>query len=324
MDRADLRIVVIGGGTGCPAVLSGLRGYTQHLTAVVTVMDSGGSSGQLRRELGVVALGDIRRCLVALAGDAGLQSRLALLFERRLVSGSPPGDDSQGNLLLASLTQTQGGVEEAIEEAGRWLGVVGAVAPVTLESAELITTLADGSTLEGEAALDLRGPSCVGVRGIDLRPRVRANPRALEAIHRADAVILGPGDLYTSVLPNLLVEGMPEAVRASRGRIIYIGNLATKPGETDGYRTSDFVREVLAYLGRDEPLDALLLDGGGPAGSSRAALPAGYVRVDVDAEGCRGLARRVVVRQVAREDAPALHDPARTAAAIVEILDEVS
>ncbi len=324
MDRADLRIVVIGGGTGCPAVLSGLRGHTQQLTAVVTVMDSGGSSGQLRRELGVVALGDIRRCLVALAGDAGLQSRLALLFERRLVSGSPPGDDSQGNLLLASLTQTQGGVEEAIEEAGRWLGVVGAVAPVTLESAELITTLADGSTLEGEAALDLRGPSRVGVRGIDLRPRVRANPRALEAIHRADAVILGPGDLYTSVLPNLLVEGVPEAVRASPGRIIYIGNLATKPGETDGYRTSDFVREVLAYLGRDEPLDALLLDGGGPAGSSREALPAGYVRVEVDAEGCRGLARRVVVRQVAREDAPALHDPARTAAAIVEVLDEVS
>ena len=324
MDRADLRIVVIGGGTGCPAVLSGLRRYTQHLTAVVTVMDSGGSSGQLRRELGVVALGDIRRCLVALAGDAGLQSRLALLFERRLASGSPPGDDSQGNLLLASLTQTRGGVEEAIEEAGRWLGVVGAVAPVTLESAELITTLADGSTLEGEAALDLRGPSRVGVRGIDLRPRVRANPRALEAIHRADVVILGPGDLYTSVLPNLLVEGVPEAVRASPGRIIYIGNLATKPGETDGYRTSDFVREVLAYLGRDEPLDALLLDGGGPAGSSREALPAGYVRVDADAEGCRGLARRVVVRQVAREDAPALHDPARTAAAIVEVLEEAS
>ncbi len=320
MDRPDLRIVVIGGGTGCPAVLSGLRRYTRHLTAVVTVMDSGGSSGQLRRELGVVALGDVRRCLVALAGDVGLESRLALLFERRLVSGSPPRDDSQGNLLLASLMRTRGGLEEAIEEAGRWLGVVGAVAPVTLESAELVTTLADGSTLEGEAALDLRGPSRVGVSGIDLRPRVSANPRALEAIHRADAVILGPGDLYTSVLPNLLVEGMPEAVRASRGRIIYVGNLATKPGETDGYRASDFVRELLAYLGMDEPLDALLLDGGGPAGSSRAAPSEGYVRVEMDVEGCREMARRVVVRPLAREDAPALHDPARTAAAIMEVL----
>ena len=320
MDRPDLRIVVIGGGTGCPAVLSGLRRYTRHLTAVVTVMDSGGSSGQLRRELGVVALGDVRRCLVALAGDVGLESRLALLFERRLVSGSPPRDDSQGNLLLASLMRTRGGLEEAIEEAGRWLGVVGAVAPVTLESAELVTTLADGSTLEGEAALDLRGPSRVGVSRIDLRPRVSANPRALEAIHRADAVILGPGDLYTSVLPNLLVEGMPEAVRASRGRIIYVGNLATKPGETDGYRASDFVRELLAYLGMDEPLDALLLDGGGPAGSSRAAPSEGYVRVEMDVEGCREMARRVVVRPLAREDAPALHDPARTAAAIMEVL----
>ena len=321
MAPADPRIVVIGGGTGCPTLLEGLRAYTPRLTAVVTVMDSGGSSGRLRQELGVPALGDLRRCLVALADRGSRTAALAELFEHRFNSDGPLDGHSLGNLLLASLMQTRGGLESAVDEAAELLGVSGTVLPVTLETADLHATLTDGTVLLGEAALDQRGPSPVGVRRVALNPAVGANPRAVTAIQEADAVILAPGDLYTSLLPNLLVDGMPGAIRASRARVIYASNLATKPGETDGYRLSDFLREIISYLGGDEPLDLVLAEGGGQAGPTAVPLPEGYAPVEVDVEGCRELAGRLVLRHVAREDAPGLHDPGPTAKAIMELLE---
>jgi uncharacterized cofD-like protein len=320
MTPAEPRIVVIGGGTGCPTLMEGLRRYTTRLTAVVTVMDSGGSSGRLRQELGVPALGDLRRCLVAQADHGSGAATLAGLFEHRFESKGPLDGHSQGNLLLASLMQTHGGLQGAVDAAAELLGVTGAVLPVTLESAELRATLMDGTVMEGEAALDQRGASPVGVRRVDLDHAASANPRAITAIQEADAVILAPGDLFTSLLPNLLVDGMPEAIRSCQGRRIYVSNLATKPGETDGYRLSDFVREINSYLGSDEPLDLVLAQRGEQASPSSIPLPEGYAPVEADVKGCREVARLLVLRHVARDDAPGLHDPTRTAQAIMELL----
>jgi uncharacterized cofD-like protein len=312
------RIVVIGGGTGCPALLYGLKTHTSRLSAVVTVMDSGGSSGRLRRELGGPALGDVRRCLVALAGEGHLEALLAQAFEHRFAGPGPLEGHTVGNLILARLAQRLGGLEAAVEEAGRLLGVSGAVHPVTLGDARLVTTLEDGTVLQSEAALDTRGASPIGVRQVALRPPVPANPRALAAIHEADAVILGPGDLYTSLIPNLLVQGVPEAVRASQGMRVFVGNLATKPGETEGYKLSDFLRELLRYLGTDEPLDAVLVDSSGPP---RAPMPGGSRPVEADLDACRSMARRILPRPVAREDQPWLHDPEPTATALLKLLE---
>ena len=312
---ADPRIVVIGGGTGCSTLLTGLRRHTSRLTAVVTVMDGGGSSGRLREEMGLPALGDLRRCLVALASSRPRTAALAALFEHRFPDQGALQGHSLGNLLLAAMVQRAGGLQEGVVEAARLLGVrKGAVLPVTLQNSDLVTTLQDGTVLEGEEALDLRGASAVAVDQVSLRPPVRANPEVVQAIRRADAIILGPGDLYTSLLPNLLVEGVAEAVRTARGQRIVVGNLVRKPGETDEYRLSDHLREVLRYLGTQEPLDAVLVDG-----STEPAAPAfRAMGVETDPEACRRLVRRIVTQPVAQEEQPGRHHPERTAAALRE------
>jgi uncharacterized cofD-like protein len=176
-----------------------------------------------------------------------------------------------------------------------------------------MTTLQDGTVLEGEEALDRRGPSAVAVERISLRPPVQANPEAVRAIRRADAIILGPGDLYTSLLPNLLVEGIAEAVRTARGQRIVVGNLVRKPGETDRHRLSDHLREVLRYLGTQEPLDAVLVHG-----REGSAAPA--MGVETDPEACQGLVRRIMERPVAQEEQSGRHHPERTAAALMQLL----
>ena len=321
MTPNEPRIVVIGGGTGCPTLLEGLRAYTSRLTAVVTVMDSGGSSGRLRQELGVPALGDLRRCLVALADQGSGPTTLAQVFEYRFDTHGPLDGHNLGNLLLASLMQNRGGLEGAVDEAAKLLRISGAVLPVTLESADLHTTLMDGTILEGEAALDQRGTSPVGVRRVTLHPGVRANPRAVTAIREADAVIMAPGDLYTSLLPNLLVKGVPGSIRSCNGRVIYVSNLATKPGETEGYRLSDFLREVISYLGGKEPLDLVLAEGAGQTDHPAVPLPEGYSPVQADVQRCSETASRVVLQPLARNDAPALHDPGVTAMAIMGLLE---
>jgi uncharacterized cofD-like protein len=190
------------------------------------------------------------------------------------------------------------------------------VLPVTLQTADLRARLQDGAVLEGEAAIDQRGRSPVGIDRVWLSPAATANPRAVAAIREADALVFGPGDLYTSLLPNLLVEGIPEAVRASRATTIFIANLATKPGETERYRLSDFLRTVLEYLRSPGPLDAVVLDDAEDGAADRWENPA----VEQDVERCREMARRFLRRPIARPDAPWLHDPARIADAVMEAI----
>ncbi|MCH8910975.1 MAG: YvcK family protein [Chloroflexi bacterium] len=253
-------IVVIGGGSGSSVALRGLKSRGLELTAIVTMFDSGGSSGVLREEFGYPPLGDLRQCLVALSPEnneqvAALNSALDFRFD----SGSSLQGHSVGNLVLAALTTVYHGVQGAIDELSRMMQLDGQVVPVTLDEAHLCARLADGQVIRTESAIDLRGSNGPGISEVFLDSEVKANPRALEAIEKADAILLGPGDLYTSVIPNLLVKEVSDAIRDTQSPVIYACNLMTKLGETAGYGVSTFASEVVRYIG-GRKLDYLLVN----------------------------------------------------------------
>ncbi len=256
------KIVVIGGGSGSSVALRGLKSYDVDLTAVVTMFDSGGSTGILRDEFGYPPLGDIRQCLVALSPEenervAAFNSALDFRFN----SSSSLQGHSVGNLVLAALTTVYQGVQGAIDEMSRMMQLQGEVLPVTLDEAHLCAKLIDGQVIRTESAIDLRGGNGPGIDHIFLDADVEANPRALDAIVEADAILLGPGDLYTSVIPNLLVDAISNAIRDTQAPIIYACNLMTKLGETDGYSCSVFAGELVRYIG-SRKIDYLLANTG--------------------------------------------------------------
>jgi uncharacterized cofD-like protein len=236
-------IVAIGGGTGLSTLLSGLKRYSSHITAVVTVADDGGSSGVLRRELGVLPPGDIRNCLAALSTEEPLLTRL---FQYRFSAGSGLEGHSFGNLFLSALTAITGNLETAITASSRVLAVQGQVVPATNVDVRLWAELENGDRIEGESNIG-KAPSPI-VRLGCLPERPPALPRALEAIANADLILLGPGSLYTSLLPNLLVPELVSAIQASRAPRLYICNLMTQPGETDGLDVSGHLRAIEAQL----------------------------------------------------------------------------
>jgi len=256
------KIVVIGGGSGSSVALRGLKSYDVDLTAVVTMFDSGGSTGILRDEFGYPPLGDIRQCLVALSPEenervAAFNSALDFRFD----SSSSLQGHSVGNLVLAALTTVYQGVQGAIDEMSRMMQLQGEVLPVTLDEAHLCAKLIDGQVIRTESAIDLRGCNGPGIDHIFLDADVEANPRALDAIVEADAILLGPGDLYTSVIPNLLVDAISNAIRDTEAPVIYACNLMTKLGETDGYSCSVFAGELVRYIG-SRKIDYLLANTG--------------------------------------------------------------
>lgn len=246
MKRA--KIVVIGGGSGIYQVLLGLKKYSVDLTAVVTMSDSGGSSGRLRKDLGILPPGDIRRALLALSGLHIKKNTLKKLFDFRFNNGELAGH-SIGNLLLAALTQITGRPDLAISEAEKILEVSGQVLPVTIDNTDLVARLEDGTIIRGETNIDVREikPE-IPIAEVYLSPKAKIFPGAQKAISQADLIVLGPGDLYTSIIPNLLVSGFCEAITKSKAKIVYICNLMTKHGETDNFTTADFAREIKKYL----------------------------------------------------------------------------
>lgn len=252
------RIVVIGGGSGSSVALRGLKAHPCALTAVVTMFDSGGSSGLLRHEFGYPPFGDLRQCLATLSEESEPCATLQSLLQFRFCEDSSLHGHNLGNLLLAGLTSLST-VEEAIAKLAAMLRIRGHVVPVSLEQADLCAELEDGRVLVGESAIDLRRSSSPRIGRVFLEPAADASPSAIRAILLADAVILGPGDLYTSILPNLLVRGIPEALAQTRAIRIYVCNLMTKRGETDGFLASDFVSEVNRYLG-PAPLDWVIVN----------------------------------------------------------------
>ena len=253
-------ITTIGGGTGTFNVLSGLgKNRRLNLAAIVTVADSGGSTGELRDEFGILPPGDVRRAIVALAEDTEVVRRL---FEYRFKEGKRIAGHTIGNLLLTALTDIMGDFERGIEELSDMFDVHGKVIPVTLDNVSLGVTLENGAQILGEGDIDVpkHDPS-IPIRDAFLLGGGRLNPRAKEAIENSDYVIVGPGDLYTSIIPNLLCKGMVEAIRSSSAKIIYVCNIMTKHGETDGFAVEDFVRVLEQYLG-EGTIDYLLVNNG--------------------------------------------------------------
>ncbi len=249
-----VRIVALGGGTGLSALLRGLKQHVARrkqdpgrrpigdLAAVVTVTDDGGSSGRLRREYQMLPPGDIRNCMVALSKDEALLGRL---FQFRFATGKGLAGHSFGNLFLTALTDVTGDFNEAVRQAGQVLAIRGRIFPSTTQNVTLEAVLENGAVVAGETRISR---SKARIHRIRLKPRgARPLPEALEAIRTADVVTLGPGSLYTSVIPNLLVRGMVDTLRKSRAARVYIANLMTQPGETSGYAVEDHVRAIYEH-----------------------------------------------------------------------------
>ncbi len=252
------KIVVIGGGTGSFVVLSGLKKYVKNIKVIVNMSDNGRSTGRLRDELGVLPPGDIRSCLVALADSDKI---LRALFNYRFPAGQGLKDHSFGNLFLTALEKITGDFEEAIKQAAKILAIQGEVIPVTTRSVNLCARLENGQIIVGQTKIDRPVHNAnLKIDKVWLEPRAQANPRALAAIKSANFIIIGPGDFYSSIIPNFLVQGIAKAVRLSRAKKIFVCNLTTKFGETNNWSVSDFVLAMEKYLGGS--LDYVIFNNG--------------------------------------------------------------
>lgn len=305
------RVVALGGGTGLPSLLEALRPVPGNgpsfdsVTAVVTVADSGGSSGRLRREMGVPAPGDIRNCLVALSGAPEVLRRL---FQYRFPAGELEGH-SFGNLFLVALAGVSGDFPSAVQQAHDVLAIRGRIFPSTLEPVELVAEMADGREIQGEWDIT-RDPR--PIRRLRLEPaRARALPGACAALREADLIFLGPGSLFTSVLPNLLVRELAQAIRESRARKVYLCNLATQPGETDGFSAADHARVLVDHCG-EGLFDTVLCNGAPlPPGLEKTYRDSGSYPVAVDAQALSALGLCVVTEDLLGAGEYARHDPAK-------------
>jgi uncharacterized cofD-like protein len=309
------RIAALGGGTGLASLLRGLKREPLDLTAIVTVADDGGSSGRLRRELGVLPPGDIRNCLVALADD---ESLLGTLFQHRFSDGDLSGH-SFGNLFLAALTEVTGNFDLAIQECSRVLKIRGRVLPSTLESISLwAERMAGGAPVNGETAIGEGQGPC---RRVWLEPEPAAHAPAVAAIEEADLVLLGPGSLFTSVLPHLAVPEIASAVRDARGRRAYICNVMTQPGETEGFDAVDHLERVLETV--PGGVDMILVHEG-PLDPHWAGVYAakGQHPVAYDARRLEALGVRVVAADLADRGRLVRHSPEALAGALVALVAE--
>lgn len=258
-ENNEAKVVVIGGGTGLSTMLRGLKKYTSHITAIVTVGDDGGGSGKIREDLGMLPPGDIRNCILALADTEPLMEDL---LQYRFTEGSLKGQ-CFGNLFLAAMAGISENFEDAVQKMSSVLAVKGKVLPVTLDDMKLVAELENGEIIEGESKI----PSEVIVRNtrikkIAIKP-IDAKPleEAIKAINNADVIIMGPGSLYTSIIPNLLVKGIPEAICKSPAKKVYISNVMTQPGETDGFKVSNHLKVLMDY-GVAENIDYVIANNG--------------------------------------------------------------
>lgn len=312
-DRPELNVVAIGGGTGLSTLLRGLKHCDISLTAIVTVADDGGSTGRIREEFNMPAPGDIRNCIVALA-DA--ESTIGQLFQYRFdKEGSDLQGHSFGNLFITALTQVTGSFEQAVIESARVLAVRGRVLPSTLDNVTLCADLMDGSVVRGESTISSKSTP---IKRVYLEPE---NPHgyepALSAILNADLVILGPGSLYTSVLPNLMVPGITEAIRWSVGKTVYVCNVATQPGETDHFGAADHIATIVNHLGEGYLDVALVNSNTGPAATIK---PEWHVDAVTDQTlGQIDKQVEVVTRDVVNDSNPLRHDPDKLASALIDI-----
>jgi uncharacterized cofD-like protein len=320
-----LRVVGLGGGHGLSVLLAGLARYAERrahaphprleISGIVSVADDGGSTGRLRQELGIPAVGDLRNCLVAMSrGDAIWNE----LLQHRFTDGEALGGHALGNLVMAALMERSGGLLPAVERLTRTLRLRGRVLPVTEQGVHLKAELEGGRVIHGESKIPAARARIARIRLCPSRPRPTRG--VLEALAAADAIVIGPGSLYTSLVPNLLVDGVAEAIRSSNALRIFVCNLMTEPGETDGFDAVDHLRVIEQYLGAGT-IDVCL----GNSQPPRAAALARYV--DAGAETVDWVARRitaagvlpVAVDLLAADPTSARHDPARLAGSVVAL-----
>lgn len=251
------KLVVIGGGTGLSILLRGLKYYTPNITAIVTVADDGGSSGVLREDLGILPPGDIRECLLALAN---MEPKMKKLFQYRFEEGSLKGQNF-GNLFIAAMNGIHGSFEMAIKETSDVLAITGRVLPMTLDRVSLFAELRNGMVFEGESLIPQAAQKNNSpIKRIFIKPEL-SNPlrEGVEAIKEADLIILGPGSLYTSIIPNLLVDDISNITAQAKGKKVYISNIMTQPGETDNYSIRDHVEAILDHS-REDLLDYIIVN----------------------------------------------------------------
>ncbi|MEH2450768.1 gluconeogenesis factor YvcK family protein [Nostoc sp.] len=305
------KIVVIGGGTGLSTLLRGLKTYSANITAIVTVADDGGSSGRLRQEFGVLPPGDIRNCLAALADEEKL---LTELFQYRFRAGDGLTGHSFGNLFLTAMSDITGDLEQAVAASSKVLAVRGQVLPATLSDVRLWAELADGRRIDGESSIPKAGGKIVKIGCIPANPP--AVPAAIKALKEADYIIIGPGSLYTSLIPNLLVPEIADAIAQTNAPRIYICNIMTQPGETEGYTVADHIRAIDAACGQRRLFDAVLIHKKPPSEQSliRYAQQNSHP-VFLDREAVTQLGRRIVPANVLYEDETGFvrHNPQKLA-----------
>jgi uncharacterized cofD-like protein len=306
------RIVAIGGGTGLSTLLRGLKGYSANITAVVAVADDGGSSGQLRQQLGIVPPGDIRNCIAALADAEPLMTQL---MQYRFPAGSGLDNHAFGNLFIAAMTAVTGDFEEAVRESNRVLAVRGQVLPATSVPLNLSARLASGRTLYGQSGISHASEP---IETVSIEPAdVRANREALERILEAELIVIGPGSLFSSILPNLLISDVRDALAAAPGLKVYVCNVATQPGETDHLTASAHLRALFDHVGSDL-VDYVLVN------RAPARHPEGWRAepVEVDVRELESLPVVIVEEDVIDPANAHRHDPAKLAAALIRLQQE--
>ena len=332
MPRSTIRLVAIGGGTGLATLLRGLKSYVHSegtwsisdLAAIVTVTDEGGSSGVLRREFSMLPPGDVRNCIVALAEEEQILSQL---FNYRFGTDSTLTGHSLGNLLLTALTDLRGSFLEAVRELSEVLAIRGTIYPAALEDLRIRAHCADGTILEGETAIggdrlaneipDEHSP----IVRLELEPsNPPALPEAIQAIRNADVVVIGPGSLYTSIIPNLVIPELGEAVRSARGLKIYICNVMTQPGETDGYDATAHLQALLDHAGL--VAEAMIVNGLRPS----SHLLGAYQRhrqfpVDCDPDAIRALGVTPFFGDIIAEGNYLRHDPGALADTVFRLYE---
>ena len=307
------KIVAVGGGTGLSMLLRGIKNITNNVTAVVTVGDDGGSSGRLREEMGVLPPGDIRNCIAALADDEDLVTKL---FQYRFKNGEGLEGHSFGNLFLTALCSITGDMVRAVKESSNVLSIRGRVLPSTLDDMKLVAEMEDGRIIHGESNI----PEAHGkIKRLFTDPQnCHALADVISAIRDAELIILGPGSLYTSVIPNLLIQEISHEIAKSNAKKIYVCNIMTQPGETDGYSVCDHVNAIMKHAGSKKVIDAVLVNDFMPSNLAKKYEMAGSYPVKLDFESLKKLGVKLVTRKLIEDSKEGLvrHSSNRVARAI--------
>lgn len=312
------KIVVIGGGTGLSVILSGLKEYTSNITAIVTVADDGGSSGRLRQQFDILPPGDIRNCLVALADAPTLMRDL---FQFRFESNSDLAGHNFGNLFITVMTRLTGDFEKAIKETSKVLALKGQVIPSTLSNVVLVAQYKDGSVAEGEAKIPRMH---LAINKVFLKPvQPQATPEAIKAIEEADAIVLGPGSLYTSIIPNLLIKEITDSIVSSDAIKVYVCNIMTQAGETDGFRTSDHIKTLISHS-HPRIFDYCIVNTADiPHAILKRYADDDSYRVINDTQNIENMGYRVIEDDLAVSDDVVRHDPLKLARVIFGLIEEI-